>query len=449
MTAAQRKRAAMLEGPIWPVLARMAAPGIIAMLITSAMSIVETWYLGRIGTEALAGVALVFPIFMLTNMLSAGSVGGVISGATANMTGADDTPGGEAVLRTGILMAGVCGLGMALFLWFAGPGFYAMLGGEGTVLEGAVTYSSILMLAIPLMWQFNMLSGVLRGSGDMATPAIVQALVTASHFGFCWLYIATLDLGIAGASLAVLSAFGLGAVVLLVYFLSGRSAVAIRRGPIAPALLRSLSRLAAMAGFQAVLTVVTIMLITGLVGRLGPVWLAGYGVGARLEFLMIPIIFGIGAALIAMVGANRGAGLKDRAAGIAWRGTALATVVVGGIGLLSAAFPTAWARIYSDDPEVIAACAIYMQRVAPFYGFFALGLALYFASQAMQTLGVPVFGSLLRFAIIAGGGTALSLAGSVEPATVFGLVAAGMTAYGVVVAAGLRLISWRPQPQPA
>ncbi|WP_416899319.1 MAG: MATE family efflux transporter [Minwuia sp.] len=225
--------------------------------------------------------------------------------------------------------------------------------------------------------------------------------------------------------------------------------MAFRRGPVPAALLKPLSRLAFLAGFQAVLTVVTVMLITGMVGRLGPVWLAGYGVGARLEFLMIPIIFGIGAALIAMVGANRGAGQRERAAAIAWRGTLLATVIVGGIGALSAAFPSAWASIYSDDPEVIAACAVYMQRVAPFYAFFALGLALYFASQAMQTLTVPVIGSLLRFAIIAGGGLTLSAFDLATPASVFSLVALGMAAYGIWVAAGLRFVSWRPGLQPA
>ncbi|WP_416899320.1 MAG: MATE family efflux transporter [Minwuia sp.] len=207
MTRAQIRRQAILSGPIWPVLARMAAPGIAAMMIMSMMSIVETWFLGRIGTGALASVALVFPVFMLTNMLSAGSVGGVISGATANMTGAGDEGGAEAVLRTGTLMASVCGLAMAGFFWLAGPSFYRLLGGEDAVLEGALTYSSILMIAIPLMWQFNMLAGVLRGSGDMSTPAVIQGLVTLGHFGFCWLFIQRLDLGIAGAGYAVLAAF--------------------------------------------------------------------------------------------------------------------------------------------------------------------------------------------------------------------------------------------------
>jgi putative MATE family efflux protein len=449
MTRADRRRAAMLSGPIWPVLSRMAVPGIIAMLITSAMSIVETWFLGQIGTVALASVALVFPVFMLTNMLSAGSVGGVVSGATANAIGASDGDQAAMVLRAGFLMAGALGVGMAILFWLAGPWFYGLLGGDGEVLAGAVAYSAILMIALPLIWQFNMLAGVIRGAGDMGTPAALQAIVTVSHFGFCWVFIDLLNFGIRGAAFSILAAYVLACGAMAMLFVTGKAPVPLRRGPVARALLMPLIRLATMAGFQAVLTIITIMLITGLVGQLGPVWLAGYGVGARLEFLMIPVIFGIGAALIAMVGANRGAGQQDRAAGIAWRGTLLASFVVGVIGLLSAAFPTAWASIYSDDPEVIAACAAYMTRVAPFYFFFGMGLTLYFASQGMQTLGVPVVGSLLRFTIIAGGGVTLYMLDLATPDAVFMLVAVGMTAYGLVVAGGLRLISWRPTRQPA
>lgn len=443
MNSAERRRTAILSGPIWPVMFRMSAPAIVATLIMSGLSVVETWFLGQIGTVALAAVALVFPVFMLTNMLSAGSIGGVMSGATANALGAGDQEQAASVLRAGFLMAGVCGVIMALIFWLSGPHFYALLGGEGEVLEGAVRYNVILMLALPLIWQFNMLSGIIRGSGDMLTPALLQALVTACHFGFSWLFILTMDLGIAGAGWAILAAFAIGCGAVAAVLFSSRSPVKPGFGPIPRALLMPLMRMATMAAFQAVVTIITIMLITGLIGQLGPVWLAGYGVGARLEFLMMPIVFGIGASLIALVGANRGAGQIDRALGIAWRGTLMACIFVGGIGAVNAIFPSAWAEFYSDDPDVIAASAAYMTHVAPFYVFFGMGTALYFASQAMQTLGVPVAGAVVRFVIIAAGGAVLYLFDMATPGPVFTLVAAGMTVYGLFIALGLRLWVWK------
>lgn len=444
MTKAERRRAAMISGPIWPTLFRMSAPAIIATLIMSGLSVVETWFLGRIGTVALASVALVFPVFMLTNMLSAGSIGGVMSGATANALGAENHQQASMVLRSGFLMAAIGGFAMALIFWLVGPYFYALLGGEGEVLEGAIRYNAILMLGLPLIWQFNMLSGIIRGSGDMLTPALLQALVTASHFGFCWLFIQELELGIAGAGWAIFAAFAVGCAAVAAVFLGPQAPVKASLGPIARALIVPLIRMSTLAAFQAVVTIVTIMLITGLIGQLGPVWLAGYGVGARLEFLMMPVVFGIGASLIAMVGANRGAGQIDRAIGIAWRGTFLACIFVGGIGLLNAVFPSAWAEFYSDDPDVIAACAAYMTRVAPFYVFFAMGTALYFSSQAMQTLGIPVIGSVVRFAIISGGGAGLVVWDMATPGPIFWLVAFGMAVYGIFIASGLRSTAWKP-----
>ncbi len=427
----------------------MAVPTTIAMLISMMMSVVETWYLGRIGTVELAGVALVFPIYMLTMMLAAGSVGGAASGATANAVGAGDQARAEMILRASIRIAVVAGLLMGLLFWLVGPAFYGLLGGEGAVLEAALSYSNILMAGLVLMWLFNMISGILRGAGDMVTPALLQALVSLSHLGFCWLYIIHFDMGIEGAAFAMISAFGVGTAGLLMIFLTGRGPIAYRAGPVSRALLMPLLKLGSLAGIQAVMTILTTLLVTGLVGQLGAAWLAGYGVSARLEFLMIPIIFGVGAALIAIAGANRGAGQQARAASIAWRGTAATTCLVGIIGLLNAAFPEAWASQFTDDPEVIAASAVYMRQVAPFYAFFALGLTLYFASQAMQTLGVPVFGSLLRLLVIAGGGALLWSIDAATPQNLFIAVAAGMCAYGVVVALGLRFISWRPVLQPA
>lgn len=444
MTKAERRRAAMLSGPIWPVMFRLAGPAVVSTLIMSALSVVERWFLGQIGTVALASVALVFPVFMLTNMLSAGSIGGVMSGATANALGAGNTEQAEMVLRSGFLMAGVGGVAMALLFRVAGPYFYALQGGEGDVLEGAVHYSAILMLGLPLVWQFNMLSGIIRGSGDMLTPALLQAFVTASHFGFCWLFVTRLDWGIGGAGWAIFAAFALGCIAVAFVLMGARSPVKPCIGPIARALIVPLTRMATMAAFQAVVTIITIMLITGLIGRLGPVWLAGYGVGSQMEFLLMPIIFGIGASLIAMVGANRGAGQTERAIGIAWRGTLLACVFVGGIGAVNAIFPTAWGGFFSDDPEVIAASAAYMSRVAPFYLFFAMGTALYFSSQAMQTLGVPVVGSVVRFVIIAGGGAVLVATDAADPSSIFWLVAAGMAIYGLFIAVGLRMTAWKP-----
>jgi Na+-driven multidrug efflux pump len=171
--------------------------------------------------------------------------------------------------------------------------------------------------------------------------------------------------------------------------------------------------------------------------------LAGYGIGVRLEFLMIPIIFGIGGALIPMVGVNVGAGRRERALRIAWAGVAVAVFAVGAFGLIFAVQPEWWSRLFTAEPETLAATALYLRIVGPFYGFFALGLCLYFASQGLDSLAWPVIGTGLRLLLVVGGGLLLLAVDAASPAAIFSVVAGAMVVYGLFIAAALKLGPWR------
>src|SRR5207247_1081704 len=117
--------------------------------------------------------------------------------------------------------------------------------------------------------------------------------------------------------------------------------------------------------------------------------LAGYGMGVRLEYLLIPLVFGFGSALVTMVGTNFGAGQRARAGRVAWTGAAMAAGATEAIGLAAAFFPHSWLGLFTNEPAVLAAGAAYLRVVGPAYGFFGLGLALYFASQGAGRLLWP------------------------------------------------------------
>jgi len=437
------RRARLLDGPILTTLAALATPNIAASFLQSAMSIVEGAYLGMLGTVELAGVALVFPLFMLTTMLSAGAIGGAVAGTTARALGAGDDARAEAILRAAILIALVmAGLMAALILGFGRP-LFALLGGDGPVLDAAEAYGDRLFAGIAALWLFNMMASVLRGSGDTVRPAIGIGVVLAVHAGVGWWLIFGLELGIAGAGLALPIAYAVGAAGLALWLLTGRAAVAARLGKVPLAVARPLLRQGALAAMQSTLTVAMALIVTAIIGRLGTHWLAGYGIGVRLEFLMIPIIFGVGGALIAMVGVNAGAGRRERAIRIAWTGGAVAACLVGAIGLIGALAPDLWGRLFTDDPATLHAVGVYLAIVGPFYAFFGLGLCLYFASQGLDSLVWPVLGTLLRLVLVLVGGAALVLAGAASPEAVFAVVAGAMAVYGVFIAAALRLGPWR------
>jgi Na+-driven multidrug efflux pump len=182
-----------------------------------------------------------------------------------------------------------------------------------------------------------------------------------------------------------------------------------------------------------VLTTLVFALTTALVGRAaGPDAVAGYGTGGRLEYLLIPLVFGLGAPLVALVGTNLGAGQRQRALRIALTGAALAFVLTESIGIAAALWPEAWLGLFGDDPRMLETGSAYLRIVGPTYGFFGLGLSLYFASQGAGRLLWPLLGGFVRLVIAVGGGAlALHLTGSLQ--SVFAALALGLAAYGLIV----------------
>ena len=168
---------------------------------------------------------------------------------------------------------------------------------------------------------------------------------------------------------------------------------------------------------------------------------AGYGTGARLEYLLIPIMFGLGAPLVALVGTNVGAGQRERALRVAFVGGAVAFVIAESIGIAAALWPELWIKQFSDDPRVIETGVTYLRLAGPSYGFFGLGLALYFASQGAGRLFWPLFAGFLRMLVaIVGGWIALRLTGSLS--WLFAALALGLFLHGAVLLAAVASGAW-------
>src|SRR6185312_5910659 len=140
------------------------------------------------------------------------------------------------------------------------------------------------------------------------------------------------------------------------YVLSGRNIARARLARLRWPMFADILRVGAVASVSTLQTTLTVALTTALVGAAGgPDAIAGYGIGSRLEYLLIPLVFGLGAPLVAMVGTNIGAGLRDRALRIAWIGAAIATAVCEFIGCWAALFPRAWLSLFDSDPAMIEA----------------------------------------------------------------------------------------------
>jgi putative MATE family efflux protein len=437
----------LLEAPIAATLLRLGAPNLLVMVAQASVGLIETYFVGKLGTDALAGIALVFPLVMLMQMMSAGAMGGGISSAIARALGAGQRAEADALTLHALAIALIMGLLFTFVLLIGGRWIYGAMGGSGASLAAALTYSNVVFAGAILVWIFNSLANVIRGTGNMAVPAIVTgagvvALIPLSPcLIFGWGPFP--PLGVAGGAVAVVAYYAVGSAVLAAYLWSGRSVVRLAfhgvgfRWP----LFRDILRVGAVAALITVQTNLTIAIATGIVGRFGPGAIAGYGTGARLEYLLVPMVFGLGGPLVAMVGTNLGAGQRERALRAAWIGAAMAAALCEMIGLCAAAVPSAWLTLFDTDPAMLDAGSRYLQAVGPLYGSFGLGMALYFASQGAGRLLWPLLANFVRLAIAAGGGW-LVLRWSGDLSQVFLAQGAALAAFGLINAASVAGGAW-------
>lgn len=428
----------MLEGPIFRTLLALAWPNMLIMLAQAATGLIETWWVSQLGTDALAGMALTFPVIMLMQMMSAGAIGGAISSAIARALGAGRRDDADALVLHALLINLAFGTFFAGLMFAFGRPIYTLLGGSGGELEAALTYSNVVFSGNVFLWALNGFASVIRGTGNMLVPAIficlgVVLLVPLSPLlihGFGPLP----GLGIAGGGYALVLFNVGGTVILGWYVLSGRNLARLRWNPLRWPMFRQILGVGAAGVLNTLQTNIAIAFATALVAAAaGADAVAGFGTGVRLEYLLVPLVFGLGAPMVALVATNIGAGERDRALRIAFTGGAIAFVLAESIGLAAAAWPEAWLGLFSTEPAVVEAGARYLGIVGPAYGFFGLGLALYFASQGTGQMLGPVIAGLVRVAIVGGAGwVMLRWTNSLDG--LFATLAVGLVAYGLILA---------------
>ncbi len=388
-------------------------------------------------------MALVFPGFMLMQMMSAGAMGGGIAAAIARALGAGQRAEADGLVLHALAINGALGLLFTVAGLLAGPSLYRAMGADGASLEAAVLYSDVVFGGAILAWLFNALASCIRGTGNMIVPALVicGGAVVLIPLSPCLIFgLGPLPaLGIVGGGVALLLYYLVGAGVLAWFLLGGLSSVRLRLVPLRRAPLWSILRVGLLASLVSLQTNIIVSFTTAQAGAFGPAAIAGFGTGTRLEYLLVPLVFGLGAPMVALVGTNLGAGQRDRALRAAWTGAGLAFVMTEAIGLLAATWPRAWLGLFGADPGMLETGSAYLRTTGPFYGCFGFGMALYFASQGAGRMVFPLLAAVLRTAVAVGGAwLALRLTGSL--AAMFLALGAAMVVFaaanGIAVAAG-------------
>lgn len=429
----------MLSGPIIPVMLRLAVPTVVVLLVQTLVGVIETYFVSSLGANVLAGVAVVFPVLMLMQMMANGGIGGGVASAVARASGAGRRADAQSLVWHGVVIAGFAGTSFAAALIIGGDALYEWMGVDGPALQAALEYSNIVFAGSPLIWLVALLSAALRGAGDTKTPAnitlvgaaILLPLSPALIIG--WGPIPSF--GVAGAGIAVLTYYVLAALFLVRHMRSERSVIRLSRSPLSIHLVKDILSVGLLSAIGTVQVNLTVAIVTSAVGRFGADAIAGYGIASRLDYLQIPLLFGFGSALMTMVGVNIGAGQVQRAKRITWIGAAIAFAFTELLGIGVAIFPEIWLSIFSDEPDVLAVGASYLRNVAPFYGAIGIGMALYFAGQGAKRVLWPVLAGTARMIIAAVVGWIAVTHFHAELPALFKIVALSAFVYGGITMA--------------
>jgi putative MATE family efflux protein len=450
---------ALLDGPILRTLLFLAWPNVIALSAGTCVVIAETSYIGRLGVESLAAMALVFPFVILTMTMSGGAMGGGVASSVARALGAGDIERASA-LAAHALLIGICfGLAFMLFMLMLGPYLLKLLGGKGNVLAQAIGYAQIFFGGAVIPWLMNTMAGVLRGTGNMKLPStmILSSAVCQIIFG------GTLGLGLGpipqfgmrGVAAGALMAYLISISVMGWYLFSGRARVVpkIKGLRIQGAMFVDILKVGAVSCFSPLQSVLTISIFTHMLATFGTAVLAGYGIGARLEFMLTSVAFAVGIASVPMIGMAVGAERIARARRIAWIAGLMSFIAVGAVASIIAVVPDLWVNIFTSDAGVRDASRQYLSTAAPCYAFIGLAMSMYFSSQGAAKVVGPVLAQSARLVFIGIGGWYLAVHDGTA-ANFFVLAASSMVVLGVLSSASVILTRWGPRralvaPMPA
>ena len=444
VTPAQARTRLLLEGPIVSTLLRLAVPNLVVnVLLIAVTPSVDAHFIGKLGLDALAGLALVFPLPMLMQQMANMAMGGAIAAAIARAIGAGRREDATSLVIHALAIATVAAaLFSALFL-LAGPVIYELLGGRGPILAAALEYSNVIFAGALAYWLLGTLTSVVRATGHVAILAYVYLGAEVLHIALVPTLVFGLGpvpaLGITGAGLATVIAFSASTATLAWYLASGRTSVALslRGFKFERRQFGEILRVGAPMSLAPVLNNVALATLTAYAGLLGATSLAAFGAAVRLEYLLYPLNFGLGAAVLAMVGSNIGARQFTRAARIAWTAVGLSACVMASVSVLAIGAPHLWMGFFTHDPAILAAAPGYLAIVGLAYPFVAAN-TLMSAFQSTRQPEWPLTAMTCRLLVVVVGGW---IAVDVLQAGLVGLgavTALGLATWGVMLLGAFR-----------
>lgn len=387
----------LTSGPVGRRLVSLTIPMMMGIMSLMVFNLVDTFFLGRLSTEALTAITFTFPVVMFIGNLALG-LGVGVSAVVSNAIGEGDPHKAQRLTTDSLTLS------LLIVLVFAAIGrmtidpLFAALGAEGRVLELTRQYMEIYYLSVGFVVIPMIGNSATRATGDTKTPSLVMLIAALTNVVldpiliFGWGPVP--GLGMRGAALATAISRAIS-LVAAIYLLGWRDKMVSRRGMTARTVLANWRRILHVglpaAGMRMIIPL-GVGVIVHLVASYGPEPVAAFGIGSRVGMFVFSVVMALAAALAPFIGQNLGARRLDRVRRAAWLATGFGFVYGLAVSAVIALLARPITMLFSDHPEVVAVSVKYF-RIVPLGAAFSAVLAV--AGTVLNAMFKPLTAAAL------------------------------------------------------
>ncbi len=369
------------EGGVGFSLWRLAMPMMAGALLQDLFSIVDLFFVGRLGYIAIAAISISGVILAVLLVLAIGISSGVTA-LVAHFTGKKDYTSADNVLFQSVVLCVICSLIMALLGFFGTEGLLRLFGATPEIIPAAAGYLKISFIWSIFIFLFIAFNQALHGSGDAITPLKILILANIINIVLDPLLIFGIGffprMEVAGSALATVISRAIGVVILLRHFLFGHSSLHFHRSifRINLRLMGRMLKIGFFASFEVLLRQFSLLMLLRLITSFGAASVAAYGIAIRFRMAVMMIGFGMGVASSVLIGQNMGAGKPARAAQSGWAALKYYEFMIAPIAIIFFIFSPQIIGAFSNNPEVLKIGTDFLRYIAVTMPFLAAALIL-------------------------------------------------------------------------
>jgi MATE family, multidrug efflux pump len=419
----------------------LAVPTTAVMVLGATSGVVVTYFVARLGADAIAAVSLVFPINLIVITMMGGGVGAGVSAAVAQALGAGRRHDAERVAEHAFALTSVLSAVLTLVIVGGAPILFRWMGGTGAVLDQATLFARVLFSGVFVTFAVSTFDSILRGEGNVQVPSLCATLSLTLQILFVPLFMFPLGLGLAGAAVATIAGQLLGSLPRAYFVFSGKGIVHPRLFPrrLYARPIRDILRIGVPASLATLANYLGLLLLTAIVARYGTHDIAAFGLGTRLDFLILTLAFGVGSAVLTLVGLAAGAGNLARVTELVSRAMALVAAMLSVVSALLIWRPSIWLGLFTHESEILTVGGRYLQILAPSYPFLGMSMACSFTFQGVGRAVFPLVLVAVRTVIVVAAAVVLAALGA-PVWSIFLVMATGNVVSSVILYWRLRVL---------